>query len=166
MVMKTGAHARVARELINKCVDDSYTEILFAPELSARKELGDSKPPLYIKVKDLGDGVEKVILTALWLEAISPSLILWDDFEGSAHPTLIKLLLEWLGKKHWQVIMSTHSIDVITSLLEVRPKDAKVLQLRKTNDDVLIHEDLSLEELEDLIDTSQDPRKLVDSLKL
>jgi len=165
-VMKTGAHARVARELINKCVDDSYTEILFAPELSARKELGEGKPPLYIKVKDLGDGVEKVVLTALWLEAISPSLILWDDFEGSAHPALIKLLLEWLSKKRLQVVMSTHSIDVITSLLEVRPKDLRVIQLKKTNDDILIHEDLTLEELEDIVDTSQDPRRLVDSLKL
>jgi len=166
MITKMGAHARIARDLVNKCVDDSYTEILFAPELSARKERGDGKSPLYIKLKDLGDGVEKVVLTALWLEAMNPSLVLWDDFEGSAHPTLIKVLLEWLSKKHWQVVISTHSLDVITSLLEVRPKDAKVVQLRKTNDDVLIHEDLTLEELEDLIDTSQDPRKLVDSLKL
>lgn len=166
MITKMGAHARIARDLVNKCVDDSYTEILFAPELSARKEREDGKSPLYIKLKDLGDGVEKVVLTALWLEAMNPSLVLWDDFEGSAHPTLIKVLLEWLSKKPWQVVMSTHSLDVITSLLEVRPKDAKVVQLRKTNDDVLIHEDLTLEELEDLIDTSQDPRKLVDSLKL
>ncbi len=65
-----------------------------------------------------------------------------------------------------QEALATHSLDVITNLLEVRPKDAKVVQLRKTNDDVLIHEDLTLEELEDLIDTSQDPRKLVDLLKL
>jgi predicted ATPase len=134
--------------------------------LSARKERGESKPPLYIKVKDLGDGIQKVVLTALWLEAMKPSLILWDDFEGSAHPTLIKVLLEWLSKKKWQVVMSTHSLDVLTSLLEVRPQDAHVLSLKKTNDDVLLHEDLSLTELEDVIETSQDPRKIVDSLKL
>ena len=166
LVTKIGAHANVARELINKCVDDSYTEILFAPELSARKERGEGKPPLYIKVKDLGDGIQKVVLTALWLEAMKPSIVLWDDFEGSAHPTLIKVLLEWLSKKKWQVVMSTHSLDVLTSLLEVRPQDAHVLSLKKTNDDVLLHEDLSLTELEDVIETSQDPRKIVDSLKL
>jgi hypothetical protein len=62
--------------------------------------------------------------------------------------------------------MSTHSIDVLTSLLEVRPKDAKVIQLKKTNDDILLHEDLTIEQLEDVIETSQDPRRLVDSLKL
>ena len=166
MVTKMGSHARVTKELINKCVDDNYTEILFAPELSARKELGENKSPLYVKLKDLGDGVEKVVLVALWLEAMNPSLVLWDDFEGSAHPSLIRVLLEWLSKKHWQVIMSTHSIDVITSLLEVRPKNAKVIQLKKTNDDILIQKDLTLEELEDIVDTSQDPRALVDSLTL
>jgi hypothetical protein len=166
MVLKTGANVRVAEELINKCVDDRYSEVFFAPELSARKERGEGKSLLYVKVRDLGDGIEKTVLLALWLEALNPSLILWDDFEGSAHPTLIKLLLEWLSKKPWQVILSTHSLDVLTSLLEVRPKNAKVIQLKKTNGDVLLHEDLTLEELENVIETSQDPRKLADSLKL
>ena len=156
----------MAKELVNNCVDDKYTEILFAPELSARKDRGEGISPLYVKVKDLGDGIEKVVLIALWLEALKPSLVLWDDFEGSAHPSLIKGLLEWLSKKPWQVIMSTHSIDVLTSLLDVRPKDTKVIQLKKTNDDILLHEDLTIEQLEDVIETSQDPRKLVDSLKL
>jgi len=119
-----------------------------------------------VKVKDLGDGIEKVVLIALWLEALKPSLVLWDDFEGSAHPSLIKGLLEWLSNKPWQVIMTTHSIVVLTSLLEVRPKDTKVIQLKKTNDDIFLHEDLTIDQLEDLIETSQDPRKLVDSLKL
>jgi len=166
LVTKSGANVNVAKELVNKCVDDKYTEILFAPELSARKDRGDGLSPLYVKVKDLGDGIEKVVLIALWLEALKPSLVLWDDFEGTAHPTLIKGLLEWLSKKPWQVIMSTHSIDVLTSLLDVRPKDTKVIQLKKTNNDILLHEDLTIEQLEDVIETSQDPRRLVDSLKL
>ena len=166
LITKIGANVNVARELVNKCVDDKYTEILFTPDLSARKERGEGKPPMYIKVKDLGAGIEKTVVIALWLEALKPSLVLWDDFEGSAHPTLIRVLLEWLSKKPWQVIISTHSIDVLTSLLEVRPKEAKVIELKKTDSDVLLHEDLSLEQLEDIIETSQDPRKLVDSLKL
>jgi len=164
MVTKMGSHVRVTKDLINKCIDDSYTEILFAPELSARK-VGEDRSPLYVKLKDLGDGVEKVVLVALWLETINPSLVLWDDFEGSAHPSLIRVLLEWLSEKPWQVIMSTHSIDVITSLLEVKPKNAKVIQLKKTND-ILIQKDLTLEDLGDIVDTSQDPRTLVDSLTL
>lgn len=165
LIMKTGAHTRVAKELINECVDDRYTEILFAPELSARKELPDGNV-LYVKLRDLGDGVQKVALLVLWIEAMNPTLILWDDFEGSAHPTLIKLLLNWLSKKKWQVILSTHSIDVISSLLDVEAKNAKVIQLKKTAEDVLLHQDLRLEELESLIEANQDPRMLVDRLGL
>lgn len=164
-VMKTGAHTRVAKEIINQCVDDKYSEIFFAPELSGRKELPDGNA-LYVKIKDLGDGIEKVALLVLWLEALSPSLILWDDFEGSAHPTLIRLLLNWLSKKKWQVILSTHSIDVLNILLDVKPKNAKVMQLKKTAEDVLIHQNLSLEELEDLLEANQDPRKVVGLLEL
>jgi hypothetical protein len=166
LIIKIGANSRVAREIINKCVDDRYSETFFAPELSARKERGEGKSPLYVRIKDLGDGIEKAVLVALWLEAINPSLVLWDDFEGSAHPTLIKVLLEWLSKKPWQVVMSTHSFDVLNSLLDVRPKDTKVIMLKKTNDDVLLHEDLTIEQLEDIVETSQDPRRLVDALKL
>lgn len=165
LVMKTGAHTRVASEIINQCVDDKYTEIFFAPELSARKEMPDGNVH-YVKIKDLGDGIEKTALLVLWLEALSPSLILWDDFEGSAHPTLIRLLLNWLSKKKWQVILSTHSIDVLSILLDEKPRNLKVMQLKKTAGDVLIHQNLSLEELETLMEANQDPRKLVDLLKL
>ncbi len=165
LVTKSGANSKVIK-LINKCVDDKYTEVLKTPALSARKERGKERQPLYVKVKDLGDGIQKVVTTALWLEALSPSLLLWDDFEGSAHPSLIKELLDWIAKKPWQVVMSTHSFDVLNSLLDVRPKETTVIQLKKTDEDVLIQKSLSLEELENIIDTSQDPRKLVDLLEL
>lgn len=164
-VFKTGAHARVAKELINECVDDKYTEILFAPELSARKELPNGEIQ-YIKIRDLGDGIEKVALLVLWIDALNPDLILWDDFEGSAHPSLTRLILDWLRKKKCQIVLSTHSIDVLGILLDVRPTDVRVMQLKKTREDTLIHQDLTLEELESLIEANQDPRNLVDLLGL
>jgi len=165
LVTKTGAHVRVVKELVNECVDDRYTEILFAPELSLRKEPTDGTP-FYVRIRDLGDGIEKVATIAIWLEALNPDIVLWDDFEGSAHPTLIRILLNWLAKKPWQVVISTHSIDVLNSLLDVRPSDAKVVSLKKTSEDLLLHQDFTLEELENQIETNQDPRKLVDFLKL
>ena len=58
------------------------------------------------------------------------------------------------------------SIDVLYELLEVKPKDAKVLQIKKTADDTLHHSSLTLDELEDLIDANSDPRLLVDALAL
>ena len=164
-VMKEGAHFRVANQ-ISECVDDKYTEILISKNtLCARKEF-PKKGPFYIKLEDLGDGIEKAIAVMLFVEAFRPDVILWDDFEAAAHPTLIRMLLNWLSKGRWQVVLSTHSIDVLDRLLEVRPKDAQIIQLKKTEDDILLQEKLSLEELEDIMEANQDPRLLVDALHL
>jgi len=161
LIVKLEAHTSVVR-YINECIDETYTEIL-EEGTSVRKE---AKSPYYIKLEDLGDGVEKAIKVMLFFEAIKPKLILWDNFEASAHPSLIKILLKWLSEKDWQVVLSTHSIDVLYNLLEVKPKDLKVLQLRRTPEDILLHKSLSLEELESLIEGNLDPRFLVDALSL
>ena len=165
MVTKKGANSTVI-DLVNRCVDDKYSEVLRTPELSARKERGKERLPIYIKIKDLGEGIQKVVTTALWLEALNPQLILWDDFEGSAHPSLINVLIDWIAKKPWQVVISTHSFDVISSVLDIKPEDTTVIQLKKTNDDILIQNTLSMGQLDDIVDSSQDPRKLVDLLQL
>jgi len=165
IVTKNGANSKVIK-LVNKCVDDKYSEVLRAPALSARKERGGEKLPFYVNIKDLGEGIQKVVIAALWLEALNPQLILWDDFEGSAHLSLINVLVDWIAKKPWQVILSTHSFDVLNSILNVGPDDTTVIQLKKTDDDALVQNSLTLQELEDMVDSSQDPRKMVDLLDL
>ena len=166
LVMKSGANVRIARELVNECVDDVYTEVMLdSPELRARKELPDGRV-FYIKLRDLGDGVEKAILTTLWLEATKPSLVLWDDFETSTHPSLIRGLLRWLSQRDWQVVLATHSMDVLYGLVEVWPDDAQVLLLCKGAGDVLKARQMGLDELEDLLEAGQDPRYVVELLKL
>jgi AAA15 family ATPase/GTPase len=161
LIVKLEANTSVVKH-INECIDETYTEI-FEEGTSVRKE---AKSPYYIKLEDLGDGIEKAIKVMLFFEAIKPKLVLWDDFEASAHPSLIKILLKWLSEKDWQVVLSTHSIDVLYKLLEVKPEDLKVLQLRRTPEDTLLHKSLSLEELENLIEGNLDPRLLVDALSL
>ncbi|MDI6811752.1 MAG: AAA family ATPase [archaeon] len=167
VVEKSGAHYRVVRELINKSVNGTFTEVVLREnELYVRKEVDGI--PFYVKVRDLGDGVKKILSVLLWLEASSPELILWDDFEASVHPTLIKLVLEWLMKKDWQVVLTTHSIDTLLKLLEIdaKSKDSSIILLQKTPDDVLLHKRHTLEELEDFVIANQDPRLLPDLLKL
>jgi len=100
------------------------------------------------------------------VEVLKPELVLWDDFEVFAHPSLIKSLLKWLAEGDWQVVLTTHSIDVLYELLDVKPGDLSVLQLAKTDDDVLIYEKLTFDDLEDLFLANQDPRLLSDLLAL
>lgn len=165
-ITKKGINKSIARDLINECVDDRYSEVLTDNELMrVRKELSN-KNNLYIHLQDLGDGIKKAILMTLALEYYKPKLILWDDFGGSSHPKLITMLLKWLDKKYWQVVISTHSIDVLHSLLEVKPRGTQVLLFKKTQDDELITQSYNLDDFEDMMYSNTDPRLIVDSLEL
>lgn len=160
---KSGAHIKII-ELVNKCVNDKFTDI-YLQTLRVRKELPDNV--LYIPLEDLGSGLLKIIPILLWIETFSPKVLLWDDFEMSAHPGLIKILIEYLSKKDIQIIISTHSIDVLSELIDVKPDDASVLLLSKTNDDVLKYSKLNLDELEKMMeDANHDPRLVSEALQL
>lgn len=160
-IVKRGAHVTAVSSVINKCIDENFTEILVSDgDLCLRREL--SKRPVYISVMDLGDGIKRAALCMLWIEAFSPRLILWDNFEASCHPTLAKRVIEWLCEKDSQVVLVTHSIDVISHVVEAKPKDAQVLILIKSPDDVLRAKALSLEEVKKLMDVALDPRQLID----
>jgi AAA15 family ATPase/GTPase len=164
-IVKIGANKRVA-EFVNQCIDEKYTEVLWKRDgISCRKELPDGSL-LYPKLDDLGDGIKRATIIMLLLEARSPHLVLWDDFETASHPTLIKAQLEWLSKKDWQVVLSTHSIDVLYQLLELEISyaDLQILQMRKLNDDTLVYESLTIDDLDDLMNANADPRRLVDAL--
>jgi hypothetical protein len=160
---KIGAHRSIIK-LINKCVNDNFTEIVLET-MRVRKEINDNI--LYIKLEDLGQGLVKTIPPLLWIETHKPKLLIWDDFEISAHPSLIRNIIKWLSEKDMQVIIATHSIDVLSEFIEESPKDATVLQLSKTQEDILLHKKLSLDELEVIMEKgAHDPRLLAGALQL
>jgi len=163
LIMKRGYHIKLAN-FLNECVNDVYSELVFLEPLSLRKIYPDNK--VYLKLKDLGSGAEKLIKIMALFEVLSPKLIIIDDFEAGFHPTMIKLFLKWLRNKEWQTIISTHSIDVLYHLADIKPQDTTILQLNKSNEDILSHEVLTLDELEDLLDANTDPRLLLDALRL
>ncbi len=157
-ITKKSLHTKVAK-FINKSIDDRFTEVIWTDEgISLRRK--DAK---YIKIEDLGSGARKVITTMLALENINPKLVLWDDFDAGMHPSLIKTVLKWLNShKDWQVVLSTHSIDVLYHILDLEnTKDIRIHLLRKKYD-ILESRAIDVEELEDLIDANTDPRLLVD----
>ncbi len=164
LIMKIGAHVKVAK-ILSECVSDRFTEV-YLDTMKIRKELPDGNV-FYISLDDLGDGIKKAVRVMLLMEAIKPKLILWDDFEVFAHPSLINILLKWLIEGDWQVVISTHSIDVLYELVDLgEGKDVSVLLLKKDENDVLLHEKLTIEELESLIVANQDPRIVASMLSL
>lgn len=114
----------------------------------------------------LGQGVQRVIVPLLIFEATNPQVILWDDIEAGMHPSLVENVLKYLSKKDRQVVLSTHSIDVLSALAELEPRDSQTIVLRKSADDVLSHEILDMNSVRSLIDSNQDPRKAADLLAL
>ena len=163
LITKKGIHIELAK-FLNECVNDKYSEIVFLEPISLRKVYDKNK--VYLQLRDLGSGAEKVVKIMALLEVLSPKMVLLDDFEAGLHPSLIKLFLNWLKDKEWQTIISTHSIDVLYHLININPNDTTILQLNKSNEDILYHKILTFEQLEDFLNANTDPRLLVDALNL
>lgn len=163
-VTKAGANFDFVKK-ISKTVSDNFTEVFIdRNNMSLRKESQDK--PKYIHASDLGSGFMKILYAGLWLECWQPKLILWDDFEASIHPSLITLALQWLLGKDAQVVISTHSMDVLGALTSMEPPDTSVILLRKSQNDVLDYQALSAEECRDMIISSIDPRFAADAMGL
>jgi len=89
---------------------------------------------------------------------------LWNDIEIAMHPSLMDTLLKWLTDSDRQVVIATHSFDVLHSLTLIEPRDAKVILLRKDDNDVIHHKSLEIDELEEILEKGIDPRAIIESL--
>ena len=169
LIERRNAHISVAREVISPTINERLVELVPRKDgLSIRKEFPDGSSA-YIRVSDLGSGVEKSLAAMALLEAVKPKLVLWDDFEASMHPALLKATLSWLARKEWQTVLATHSIDVLYSLLDLdreARERTRVMMLQRTPDDVLLCRPLTVDELEDLFLLKQDPRLVAGALGL
>uniref|UniRef100_A0A7C1CCF6 DUF2813 domain-containing protein n=2 Tax=Thermofilum TaxID=2268 RepID=A0A7C1CCF6_9CREN len=160
-ITKRGLHVKVFQEFLRETISDKFTEVFPREnELYARKELKDTV--LYIRLNDLGEGVKRGVLTFFAIEYLNPAIILWDDIEVAAHPSLLDATIKWLTESERQVVLSTHSVDVLESFVRVEPRDAKVIMLKKDKEDIITYKSLTLDEVEDLLDKGIDPRKIVE----
>jgi len=160
IVEKTGAHFKLVKDFVSKVIDDEFTEVTVKFNRLALRKVTPSGEPFYVELEHVGDGVKRFLTCALWLEAVKPRAVLWDDLEASAHPSLLNGIIKWLSEHDWQVVMSTHSIDVLREILSVELEDAKILSLRKLPDDTLTYREYSLDELEEFFEKGVDVRKL------
>jgi energy-coupling factor transporter ATP-binding protein EcfA2 len=162
-IVKRGLHTRVFREQLKGVVYDRFTEVFPRDgELFARKEVGGTA--IYVSLNDLGEGVRRFVLTYFAVEHVNPALVLWDDVEVAAHPSLMDALLRWLAESERQVVISTHSLDVLQSVALIEPEDARIILLKKDGDDVLHHRSLELDELKDILEGGIDLRAMVEGV--
>jgi len=164
-IEKEGLHRKVIKEVLEPTIYDKLTEVIIKRDkLCARKEVSENIGPLYINIDSLGEGIKRAILIYLAVEHLKPKILIWDDIEVAAHPSLIEHTLKWLAQSKRQIIVSTHSIDVLYILTQVRPKDCKIITLKKSPDDIVNYKILALDELEDYLESSIDVRKIIEDL--
>ena len=169
-IEKTRAHNRVLKEVINPSITEKFTEVVphyvaQQPILQVRKEFPDGTSS-YVRITELGRGLQRVIVPLLLFEATNPSICLWDDVEAGMHPSLIENVLKWLFKKDWQMVIATHSIDILSTIAELEPRETQLVLLDKSADDLLTYKIVSSDAFSDLVGSGQDPRKMVDLLGL
>ena len=80
------------------------------------------------------------------------------------HPSLMNTSLKWLTDSDRQIVIATHSFDVLHSLTLIETKDAKVILLMKDDNDVIHHKSLETDELEEILEKGIDPRAVIESL--
>jgi len=166
-IEKSGLHRRVAGDIISKVVYDRFTEVLVRRDrLCLRKEVEGATGPLYVDISSVGEGVRRFVLAYLATEYLDPRILLWDDVEVAAHPSLVEALLSWLASSGRQVVIATHSIDLLHALTMVKPRNSKVIVLRKAQDDIVEWRAIELDELEDMLESGIDVRKIVDELEM
>ncbi len=166
-IVKDGNHKRVIEDLLSGVIYDKFTEVLIERgDLKVRKEASGGVGPLYINVESLGDGVKRALLAYLAVEHLNPLVLLWDDIEVAAHPSLVRAVLRWLSGSGRQVVISTQSIDVLYELTQVRPRDCRIIVLRKDESDVVSHRSLNLDELDEFFEGGLDLRRMIEEMEL
>jgi predicted ATPase len=153
----------VFKEHLKGVIYDRFTEVFPRDgELFARKEVGGTA--IYVSLNDLGEGVKRFVLTYFAVEHVNPALVLWDDVEVAAHPSLMDALLRWLAESERQVVISTHSLDVLQSVALIEPEDARIILLKKDGDDVVHHKSLELDELKEILEGGIDLRAMIEGV--
>ena len=154
-----GYNVSVIKDLYEDTLPDRFTEVLVRwDRLYLRKEVADRKAPLYVNVDSLGEGVQRTLLIYLTIKLLDPALILWDDAEVALHPALSEKVIEWLSSLKGQVVIATHSIDVLRAFAKVAPPSSQVVYLDRKEYDTVEPRTVPLEELEEVLAKGLDPR--------
>ena len=157
-----GLHIGAANYL-NKFSDEQYEMIFpkhtYLAAITTSGRIGR-------RVTDLGIGLQETLIMYILTKLFDIHIIIWDDFGSHMHPTLISNLMNLFIENNIQVIVTTHSLDVIFSLLYLPENiDVRLFKLRRLGNGLLVSECLTREQIEDEIFVDKrDPRKAIEHL--
>ena len=112
--------------------------------------------PTRLPINVLGDGVRKVLAVILSIYKCRNGILIIDELDNGLHfsvmPQLWEVILYMCQKHHTQIFASTHSLDLVKSLVKAigkskQPQLIASYKLIRKNDDELVALRYSAEEL-------------------
>ncbi|RSN74956.1 MAG: hypothetical protein DSO07_09045 [Thermoproteota archaeon] len=123
-----------------------------------------------VRIDDLGDGARVSLVIASVLSTVSNTAALIEDPEVHQHPAGLEKLLNFVLKvadsNNIQLFITTQSLDFLRTLLFIYPSNCKIFALRRDNEGNLGCRQFTLDEIEDLLESKVDIRRVVEELQL
>ena len=125
-------------------------------QLVGKRIMVDVGLPTRLPINVLGDGVRKVLAVILSIYTCRNGVLIIDELDNGLHfsvmPQLWKVILYMCQKHHTQIFASTHSLDLVKSLVQTinqsdDPQPIASYKLIRKNDDELVALRYSAEEL-------------------
>ena len=171
IIEKAAWEAVSTRRLDKRIVDMLRSDLAPEAEGLTYIPLGDEPvlavqtPETTIRVDDLGDGVKAAVLLALLILGVRPSILLLEEPETHMHPaglsTLLDFLYSLMREEGFQVIASTHSIDLVhiaSSLARDYDINLSLIYLGRSSDGLLDARPFTLDDVEALRELGVDLR--------
>ena len=116
-------------------------------QLVGKRVMVDVGLPTRLPINVLGDGVRKVLAVILSIYTCRNGVLIIDELDNGLHfsvmPQLWEVILYMCQKHHTQIFASTHSMDLVKSLVKAIGKSAQMPQIasykliRKADDELV-----------------------------
>ena len=156
--VNSGITSEVAR-WVSRVVGEDYLDVTAEPVGGRHALLLYKSDGTRVRLGDVGDGVQVLVVARMLVDYLKPEVILWDDVESHMNPRALQLLTLWLSElveQGRQVVVSTHSIEAARLILKLAPQ-AILVRLELKNG-TLEAKRLTVEELEKLEELGVDVR--------
>jgi len=159
-IINTGIMRKVASDA-SKLSPEIYRDLTMEPFIGGMLDIyvmmEDGKR---IRLGDLGDGIQRYIISKILFEWVKPEVLLWDDMESHFNPRILRHIAEWFtdllnhGK---QVVLSTHSLEAVKVIAGVNEEESRIY-LTSLEGSIFKTKKLTLSDLENLEKAGIDPR--------
>ena len=122
-LVNSGVSKTVAQE-VSELSNDEYVDLTAEPFVGGTNTLyAYTVEGRRIRLGDVGQGIQSYIVVRMLYEYTKPQILLWDDVESHMNPRVLLKIADWfttLISQGVQVVVSTHSLETVNTLLQTQ----------------------------------------------